>query len=122
MLDNLLLSKLAAVEARFEELTGKLSDPEVLARPQSMQKLAKEHSDLRELVDALRQHRELGKRHHAEPSHAVSKTQGRDLVSVVRELVGSTGGDQQLRSPKARIRGGPVGRRTEPSRRRPPTA
>ncbi len=62
MLDALLLSKLAAVEARFEELTGKLSDPEVLARPQAMQKLAKEHADLRELVDTLRQHRELGKR------------------------------------------------------------
>src|SRR5919206_1006183 len=62
MLDALLLSKLAAVEARFEELTGKLSDPEVLARPQAMQKLAKEHADLRELVDTLRQHRELSKR------------------------------------------------------------
>jgi peptide chain release factor 1 len=62
MLDDLLLTKLAAVEARFEELTGKLSDPEVLARPQSMQKLAKEHSDLRELVDALRQHRDLTRR------------------------------------------------------------
>src|SRR4051794_24521558 len=62
MLDALLLSKLAAVEARFEELTGKLSDPEVLARPQAMQKLAKEHADLRELVDALRQHRDLSKR------------------------------------------------------------
>src|SRR3954469_9231884 len=62
MLDNLLLSKLAAIEARFEELTGKLSDPEVLARPGSMQKLAKEHADLRELVDTLRQHRDLSKR------------------------------------------------------------
>jgi peptide chain release factor 1 len=62
MLDALLLSKLAAVEARFEELTGKLSDPEVLARPQAMQKLAKEHADLRELVDTLRQHRDLTRR------------------------------------------------------------
>src|SRR5437773_12085794 len=62
MLDDLLLSKLAHVEARFDELTGKLSDPEVLARPQGMQKLAKEHADLRELTDTLRQHRELGKR------------------------------------------------------------
>ena len=62
MLDDLLLSKLAHVEARFDELTGKLSDPEVLARPQGMQKLAKEHADLRELIDTLRQHREIGKR------------------------------------------------------------
>src|SRR2546421_1384520 len=62
MLDELLLSKLSAVETRYEELSGKLADPEVLARPQSMQKLAKEHSDLRELVDTLRQHRDLVRR------------------------------------------------------------
>ncbi len=62
MLDDLLLSKLTAVESRFEELSGKLSDPEVLARPQQMQKLAKEHSDLRELVEALRQHRDITRR------------------------------------------------------------
>jgi peptide chain release factor 1 len=61
MLDELLLTKLSAVESRFEELSGKLSDPEVLARPQAMQRLGKEHADLRELVDTLRQHRELGR-------------------------------------------------------------
>src|SRR5450759_785854 len=58
MLDDLLLGKLAAVEARFEEISSKLSDPEVLARPQAMQKLGKEHSDIRELVDTLRIHRQ----------------------------------------------------------------
>ena len=58
MLDDLLLAKLAAVESRFEELSAKLSDPEILARPPTMQKLAKEHSDIRELVDTLRIHRQ----------------------------------------------------------------
>jgi peptide chain release factor 1 len=62
MLDDLLLTKLAAVENRFEELSGKLADPEVLARPGAMQKLAKEHADLRELVDAVRQYKDLSKR------------------------------------------------------------
>ena len=62
MLDDLLLAKLAAVEARFEELSAKLSDPEVLAKPPLMQKLAKEHADLRELVDTLRVHRQTGER------------------------------------------------------------
>src|SRR5882757_901352 len=61
MLDELLLTKLTAVESRFEELSQRLSDPEVLARPQAMQKLGKEHADLRELVDIFRQHRELGR-------------------------------------------------------------
>ena len=58
MLDDLLLGKLAAVESRSEELSDKLSDPEILARPAVMQKLAKEHSDIRELVDTLRLHRQ----------------------------------------------------------------
>ncbi len=58
MLDELLLNKLGELERRFDDLTGKLADPEVLARPPMLQKLAKEHSDLRELVDAFQQHRE----------------------------------------------------------------
>jgi peptide chain release factor 1 len=59
MLDELLLGKLSAVESRYEELGVKLSDPEVLARTAVMQKLAKEHSDLRELVERFRQYRDL---------------------------------------------------------------
>jgi peptide chain release factor 1 len=62
MLDELLLTKLSVVESRYEELSGKLADPEVLARPPTMLKLAKEHSDLRELVETLRQHRDVTRR------------------------------------------------------------
>jgi peptide chain release factor 1 len=62
VLDELLLSKLAAVEQRFEEISGKLSDPAVMANRQSFQKMSKEHADLRDLVDAFRSYRELGKR------------------------------------------------------------
>jgi len=62
MLDELLVTRLLGVERRFEELSEKLADPEVLARPQQMQKLAKEHSDLREVVDTFRQQRDLGRR------------------------------------------------------------
>ena len=62
MLDDLLLRKLAAVELRYEELSNKLSDPAVIANRQSMQKLSKEHADLRELIEVLREHREIVKR------------------------------------------------------------
>jgi peptide chain release factor 1 len=62
MLDRLLLDKLAAVEARYQELDGMLADPAVLANRQQMQKLSKEHSDLREVVDVFRQHRDVAKR------------------------------------------------------------
>jgi len=62
VLDDLLLSKLAAVEQRFEEISGKLADPAVMANRQTFQKMSKEHADLRDLVDAFRSYRELGKR------------------------------------------------------------
>jgi peptide chain release factor 1 len=62
MLDELLVGKLSAVENRFEELTAKLSDPVVLAQPPLMQRLAKEHSDLRELVETFRVYRDVSRR------------------------------------------------------------
>jgi len=62
VLDDLLVSKLAAIEQRFEELSGKLSDPAVLGNRQTFQKMSKEHADIRELVDAFRGYRELGRR------------------------------------------------------------
>ena len=62
MLDDLLLRKLAAVEQRFEEVSGKLADPTVLGNRQVFQKMSKEHSDIRELVEAFRLHRDLLKR------------------------------------------------------------
>ncbi len=62
MLDDLLLVKLSGVETRYEELGGKLADPAVLAQPQQMQKLAKEHSDLKELVETFRVHRDASRK------------------------------------------------------------
>jgi peptide chain release factor 1 len=62
VLDETLLTKLSAVEHRYEELGAKLSDPEVLGKSGQMQKLAKEHADLRELIETLRVYRDLDKR------------------------------------------------------------
>src|SRR5258708_31355806 len=39
-----------------------LSDPTVLANRQQMQKLSKEHADLRQLIERLREHREIVRR------------------------------------------------------------
>src|SRR3712207_2493340 len=91
MLDDLLLAKLAAVERRFEELGSKLSDPEVLARPQAMQKLAKEHADLRELVDTLRQHREVARR----LDEARELLKDPEMRELARQEESSLGGEQE---------------------------
>ena len=79
MLDQLLLGKLAAVETRYEELSQLLSDPVVLANRQQMQRLSKEHADLRELVDVLRQHREVSGRI-AEAHELLKDPEMRDLA------------------------------------------
>lgn len=62
MLDELLLRKLSAVETRYEELSAMLGDPVVLSNRQQMSKLSKEHADLRELIEKLREHKELARR------------------------------------------------------------
>ena len=62
MLDPGLQRKLDELEHRFEELTIELSNPDVIAQPQKMNKLAREHADLRDLVAAVQRTRELDKR------------------------------------------------------------
>src|ERR1017187_10481105 len=91
MLDDLLLGKLAAVESRSEELSAKLSDPEILARPPVMQKLAKEHADIRELVDSLRIHRQTMAR--IEEAREMHKDPNDDK-NILLEIRGGTGGEE----------------------------
>jgi peptide chain release factor 1 len=59
MLDPRLIGKLKDVEARYEDLGRQLSDPEIIAKPTQLNKLAKEASDMRELVEHVRTHRVL---------------------------------------------------------------
>ncbi|MCS6912799.1 MAG: peptide chain release factor 1 [Myxococcota bacterium] len=54
-----MFTKLAEVEARYEELERLLADPEVIARQAQFQKLAKERADLEELVQTYRRHRQV---------------------------------------------------------------
>jgi peptide chain release factor 1 len=89
LLEKLLLDKLAAVEARYEELSGLLSDPAVLANRQQMQKLSKEHSDLRELVETLRQHRDVTKRH----DEARELEKDPEMRELARQEIGELGGE-----------------------------
>jgi peptide chain release factor 1 len=52
MLEERLSQRLREVEARFKELETKLSDPAVSSDPAQLRTLGKEHSDLRDVVDA----------------------------------------------------------------------
>ena len=91
MLDQLLLEKLAAVEARYQELDGMLADPAVLANRQQMQKLSKEHSDLREVVEAFRQHRDVIK----QIAEARELQKDPEMREFAREEETKLGGEQE---------------------------
>ena len=56
---DIILDKLRDIELRYQELEGQLSDPQIVSKQNLYQKYAKEHSDLTELVDAIRQYEKI---------------------------------------------------------------
>ena len=54
-----MFEKLKDVEARYEEINAKLSDPEVMANREEWQRLIKEHAGLEEIVNAYRTYGKL---------------------------------------------------------------
>ncbi len=53
-----MFEKLAAIEKRFDDLSGKMSDPKIIALQNEFQKYAREHS---ELVDIVKEYRDWKK-------------------------------------------------------------
>jgi peptide chain release factor 1 len=51
--------KLNAITKKYEELSRKLADPEVVANPKEMQKLAKAHADLAGIVSVYQKYRQI---------------------------------------------------------------
>ncbi|MCI8353219.1 MAG: peptide chain release factor 1 [Clostridia bacterium] len=54
-----MFQKLDDVEKRYDELTEKISDPEVIARTNEWQKLMKEHSDMTPIVEKYREYKKV---------------------------------------------------------------
>ncbi len=54
-----MFAKLKEVEARYEELSAKLSDPKIIARQDEFQKISKEFSDLKQIVGCFRQYQKV---------------------------------------------------------------
>lgn len=54
-----MFQKLEDVEKRYEDLTEKISDPEVIAQNKEWQKMMKEHSDLTPIVEKYREYKKL---------------------------------------------------------------
>ena len=56
-----MFQKLEAVEKRFEELTQKISDPQVIANQNEWRELMKEHAELEPIVDKYREYKKVQK-------------------------------------------------------------
>lgn len=56
---DIILNKLRDIELRYRELEGLLSDPDIVSKQGLYQKYAKEHSDLSELVETIRDYEEV---------------------------------------------------------------
>src|SRR5215470_449178 len=56
---DLLIDKLRSVEARYDELTTELANPEVVSDSKRYQKTAKTHAELGELVSKYREYKDL---------------------------------------------------------------
>ncbi len=54
-----MFQKLDDVEKRYNELTEKISDPEVISRTNEWQKLMKEHSDMTPIVEKYREYKKV---------------------------------------------------------------
>jgi peptide chain release factor 1 len=54
-----MIEKLKEIEEKFEEITSKMSDPEVISDQKTFQKLAREHSRLSAIVDKYRQFKSI---------------------------------------------------------------
>lgn len=54
---NDLLTRLTAIEARYEELSAQMSDPGIVSKPQELQRLAREAGDLKETVELTAKYR-----------------------------------------------------------------
>ena len=85
---NLLIDKLRTVEARYDEMTNQLADPEVVSDSKRYQKVAKAHAELGELVSKFREYKDL-ERGIAETKAMVREETEPELKAMAEEeLVG----------------------------------
>jgi peptide chain release factor 1 len=76
-----LLDRLAAIEARYDELNAQLADPAIASRPQELQRIARESGDLRETVETATEYRSLLARRD-EAQQIVDAGEDDDLVEL----------------------------------------
>jgi peptide chain release factor 1 len=80
---DILRDKLRDIEIRYRELEGLLSDQQIVSKQGLYQKYAKEHSDLTELVETIRQYEKIRAR--IDEYQGFLKEDDEELRSIVKE-------------------------------------
>jgi len=78
-----MFARLKDIEERYRELEGLLGQRDVAGNPQLYQKYAKEHADLRELVETYREY--AGVRERIEEGEALLRGSDPELIEIVKE-------------------------------------
>ena len=80
---DIIRDKLRDIEIRYRELEGLLSDPKIVSKQGLYQKYAKEHADLRELVETIRQYEKT--RDQIEEYQGVLSDSDEELKAIAKE-------------------------------------
>jgi peptide chain release factor 1 len=81
-----LFEKLKEIETRYEELTAQLSSPEVLGDSARLQKLARTHSELNQMVSKYREWKKID-RHLSEAKQMVAEAEDAELKQMAHDEV-----------------------------------
>jgi len=84
-----MFEKLESVAQRSEELTKLLSDPAVLAEPETLRRYAKEQADLRLVVTAYQEHRKLQQELREHQELFDSEAPDSEFAALIKEEVAS---------------------------------
>ncbi len=79
-----MFSKLAFIEEKYEELSSKISDPEVIADIDTWRKLMKEHSDLTPIVEKYKEYKGIVETI-AEAEEMLNEKQDAEFEELLRE-------------------------------------
>src|SRR5271157_3993125 len=78
-----MFKRLKDIETRYKDLEGLLSDPDVVGKQSVYQKYAKEHADLRDLVEAYREYEKTNTR--IEEYQTIFRGNDEELKEIVKE-------------------------------------
>ena len=96
-----LSKKLKEVEETYQEIERKLADPQYISDPKELQKLAKKHSTLEEIVQTYRQYKEVTDR--MAEARSLLHSSDKELADMAHEELNELGPEEERLSEKLRL-------------------